>query len=221
MNWQRQRYRKYIYIYIIIYIILYIIYIFYILLIDIWLIYFFFEMLGFRSTLLVLFSLTAIAFFLVLFIWPHVSRSPLLYNYSHTIVTMVWLINFSNALGVEFRTRVNILLRWDLSRNYLTALPVIYCCKVLHATYFQGSIIHLWYLFRIIISKLIVLRYILRYYYYYHYYITLLLLSSSKNQHLLQHREFSFILRDLRHLQYDICSMSNVNCKQCLVQELW
>ena len=42
-------------------------------------------------------------------------------------------------------------------KNYLAVLPAIYCCKGLHATCFQGSKIHLWYLFIKTISKLVML----------------------------------------------------------------
>ena len=57
-------------------------------------------------------------------------------------------------------------LRWDLWRQYLAALTVIYCHTGLDATCFQGFEIHLLCLFIIIFSKLVVLHFILCYYYY-------------------------------------------------------
>ena len=90
-------------------------------------------------------------------------------------------------------------------RQYLPALPVIYCCKGLHATGFQGSIIYLLYLFITIISMLAVL------------YITLFLLPFLKYIALWQHNQFPFILRGLRQT----ILISTVNYKQGLTEELW
>ena len=100
-------------------------------------------MFGSVSTFLVRFSLTIIAFFRVFLIWLHMFRTRLLYNHSQKLsflVTMVYLVDFSNVLRAGSRTSVRDLR--DFLRKHLTALPIIYCCKGLSATYFQGSVIH-------------------------------------------------------------------------------
>ena len=93
----------------------------------------------------------------------------------------------------------------ELLRQYLPALPFIYCCKGLHATGFQGSIIYLWYLFITIISMLAVL------------YIKLFLLLFLKYIPLWQYNQFPFILRGVRQT----ILISTVNYKQGLIEELW
>ena len=102
----------------------------------------------------VLSSVAAIAFFWVLFIWPLKFRTRLLY-YSQILV-MCSVLSFGLLQASKL----------DLLRKYLAVLAVIYFHKGLHATSFQDSVIHLWYLFIyysviIIILKVYVFKIIL------------------------------------------------------------
>ena len=147
------------------------------------LIHIFTVMFGSPSTR-VLFSVPAVAFCCVLFIWPHKLRTC---PYS-------LLIDFSNVLGVKFRTDVSV---WDE-----TSWENIWQFYLLLS---QGDTCYLLSGFRN--SPLISVHIIIQF---------SLSLSFSKYIRLRQYYEFPFILRDLRRIYQ--CVLRQLREKK---QELW
>ena len=82
----------------------------------------------------VFYSVPAIAFSWVLFIWPHKFRARLLYYSQISFMCLVL------SLGPLWASEMGLL------RKYFTVLPIIHYHKGLHATCSRGSVIHLWYL---------------------------------------------------------------------------
>lgn len=93
--------------------------------------------------------------FFSLFIWPQFLMTGLLYNPS------IFVIFSELGWGPLQLTTVRSF------EKIFGSLPVINCRKKLHHTCFhtcfQGSVIRLWYLFMLVISKLTVLGYVLSY----------------------------------------------------------